>query len=406
MGKKENLVILILAFLPFVMVIGNSMFIPILPIIERDLHISSAEAGLLLTAFSIPAAIIIPFIGYFSQKFGAKKMIITSLLFILIGSLISSLAPFIGESRIVFNCLIVGRAIQGFGAGGTAPLAMTIIGNVFLGTSRSKALGMMELFNGLGKMISPLLGVTAVFFTWYSAFWFYFILSLTILLLIQTYIDSDSKGIDLSILKYFHSVGGIFKREYRWIFPVYFTGASIMFILFGLFVYFSYEIEQVYLIESIEKGVLFSIPLGGLTIASYFSGRFIGAKNENLQKIVVISFISMVTVLIFGMILHSFTVLFIIITVFSIGAGLLLPCCNLLVTSNISKEERGVVVSFYGMFRFLGVAFGPLIYSQWMYMEWWMFMYSFFILIIVGVSLYLGFMTVTKRETTISPFSS
>lgn len=71
---------LVLSTVPFLMVLGNSMLIPESPTIKAELQISQLEVGLLITFFSAPAALIIPFLGYFSDRIGRKIIIVPSLL--------------------------------------------------------------------------------------------------------------------------------------------------------------------------------------------------------------------------------------------------------------------------------------------------------------------------------------
>lgn len=54
-----------------------------------------------------------------------------------------------------------------------------------------------------------------------------------------------------------------------------------------------------------------------------------------------------------------------LLTVSSIGTGLLLPCLNTIITGAVQKSERGMITSLYNSLRFLGVAFGPPLFG-WM----------------------------------------
>ncbi|WP_258549697.1 hypothetical protein [Rossellomorea aquimaris] len=59
----NKLLQLVIGLLPILMVLGNSMLIPILPSIEADLHLNSSWSGFILSSFTIPAAVVIPFSG-------------------------------------------------------------------------------------------------------------------------------------------------------------------------------------------------------------------------------------------------------------------------------------------------------------------------------------------------------
>jgi len=64
----------ILAMVPFIMVLGNSMLIPVFPLLEEELDLSQFQVGLLVTAFSLPAGIVIPFAGALSDHVGRKPL--------------------------------------------------------------------------------------------------------------------------------------------------------------------------------------------------------------------------------------------------------------------------------------------------------------------------------------------
>nr|WP_280146946.1 MFS transporter [Priestia megaterium]MDH3172219.1 MFS transporter [Priestia megaterium] len=134
---KEKLMIVSLGLLPLIMVLGNSMLIPLLPSIQKSLHLSGVQTSLILSAFSIPAAFCIPAVGILSDRYGRKKLIIYSLIMMIIGSVIAaSSASFSSGS---FAVLMAGRVIQGIGAAGTTTLAMALTGDVFTGEKKSKS---------------------------------------------------------------------------------------------------------------------------------------------------------------------------------------------------------------------------------------------------------------------------
>jgi ACDE family multidrug resistance protein len=45
------------------------------------------------------------------------------------------------------------------------------------------------------------------------------------------------------------------------------------------------------------------------------------------------------------------------------GAGVILPCLNMMITSAIRLKERGIITSLYSSVRFFGVALGPPIFG-------------------------------------------
>ncbi|PYZ98647.1 MFS transporter [Alteribacter lacisalsi] len=385
MTTRERIIVFMLGLLPFLMVIGNSMFIPLLPTMEVDLAITSFQSGMILTVFSVPAALAIPFAGIISDRIGRKKVVVWSLVTIAAGSVVCSIAVlFYGPAA--YRWLLGGRFIQGIGAGGTASLAMAFIGDQFTGRKRSTALGAMEVFNGLGKALSPLLGAAAALVIWTSTFWIYFLTAILAMIGIGKYIhEAPPARAPMKWKEYLDTVIGAVKREGRWLIPVMAAGGAALFILFGLLVYLSYEIERIYGYGGALKGVIIAIPLTVFTIASYISGKKTGGEAGEIRTYFTMGFALILVPLTLALLWHSFLAVLLYMVAVSAGIGFLLPCCNLLVTTAVSSSERGMVVSFYHMIRFLGVAFGPVVFSVWMFDEWGMFARSLVIIAVAAV---------------------
>jgi MFS transporter, ACDE family, multidrug resistance protein len=98
MKKKKNSThnkkwaVLSIASIPLIMTLGNSMFIPVLTEMQKQLNISTFQSSMIITVYSIVAILLIPIAGYLSDHIGRKKVIIPSLLITGIGGLISGWA--------------------------------------------------------------------------------------------------------------------------------------------------------------------------------------------------------------------------------------------------------------------------------------------------------------------------
>lgn len=384
MKNKSSFLILIIGLLPFVMVLGNSMLIPILPTMEEELNISAFEVGFLLSVFSIVAALVIPIFGFLSDRYGRKKIVLISLLFVMVGSIITIIAGRgVAEP---FRWIVTGRIIQGIGAGGTAPLAMALVGDLYSGKERSKNLGALEVFNGIGKVVSPFIGALAALLFWYSAFYVYFIVSLIAFLGIYFSVRSVvQEKYNEPLSSYGKMLWKVLKREARWLFPLSFLGAVSLFILFGLLVFLSFEIERIYAIDGVFKGLVFTFPLGALTVVSYWTGKQIGDNHVYMKKLLSTGSGLILGALVFMMIFSHLWGLIFGLTMIGAGVGLILPCINTLITSSVGGEERGLIVSLYGMIRFLGVAFGPIFFALWMVEVIDMFVKAFLLFLFTSI---------------------
>jgi ACDE family multidrug resistance protein len=158
MGNKKG-DLAALASIPLIMTLGNSMLIPILPQISRELHISSFQVSMLITVYAVVAILLIPIAGYLSDKVGRKAVIIPSLIIAGIGGGICGVAPWFSNGMMLYWIIIAGRFLQGIGAAGAFPTVLPLVGDMFNDDKEvSKSLGIIETSNTFGKVLSPILG--------------------------------------------------------------------------------------------------------------------------------------------------------------------------------------------------------------------------------------------------------
>lgn len=384
-AKKNQMTILAIGSIPLIMTLGNSMLIPVFPAMKSALKLSQLQVSLTITVFSITAAICIPILGYLSDRFPRKTIIIPSLILFGIGGLLAGLgAAFFSNS---YAWILFGRTLQGIGAAGTAPIAMALTGDLFKGAERSRVLGILEASNGLGKVLSPLLGSLLGLVIWYSVFFTFPIISLASALLAMFFIkEKGYRKAPPPFPKYMHGLLNVFRAEGRWLFVTYLAGGTCLFTLFGILFYLSDILEEKHHIDGVLKGIILAIPLLVMVTTSYLTGANIGKDMEKMKKLMVIGFLCM-TVSYGLLIFFEKIVLFLLVlSLSSFGAGLNLPCVNSLITGAVGKERRGFVTSLYGSVRFIGVAIGPPVFAR--LMDWsrtGMFLSLSIYVLIVGV---------------------
>src|SRR5699024_8288384 len=106
--------------------------------------------------------------GYLSDRFSRKIIILPSLILYGLGGLLAGVAAASFSHSYVW--ILIGRTLQGVGAAGTAPIAMALTGDLFKGGEQSRVLGIFEASNGLGKVLSPILGSLLGLMVWYAVF--------------------------------------------------------------------------------------------------------------------------------------------------------------------------------------------------------------------------------------------
>jgi ACDE family multidrug resistance protein len=365
-GKSKGLVaeFIALSSAPLVLVFGNSMLIPILPELSKQLGVSQFQSSLVITLFSVTAGLFIPIAGYLSDRFSRKAIMIPCLIIYGGGGILAGLGA-IWDS---YPILIAARAVQGLGAAGTSPIAMALIGDMYNKGTESKALGLIEAANGTGKVLSPIIGSLLALLVWYAPFFVFPLFCLLALLAIIWLIrEPDNAKEPPKIGEYMRKIGSIFREKGRWLITSFFAGSLALFILFGVLFYLSDILEKPpYSIDGVLKGLILAIPLLGMVVTSYTTGSVI-KKNGILIRLLMNIGLALMTVSLASAIFFykNIYVLISLLTLSSIGTGLLLPCLNTMITGAVQKSERGMITSLYSSLRFLGVAFGPPLFG-WM----------------------------------------
>ena len=115
--------------------------------------------------YFLTQAVTIPIYGRLSDLYGRKKLIVVSIGLFLIGSILSGFA----HNMVM---LIVYRGLQGLGAGGVMPLAITIVGDIYTGQARAKVQGHLSSIWGISAVSGPLLGAFLIGHAgWPTIFW-------------------------------------------------------------------------------------------------------------------------------------------------------------------------------------------------------------------------------------------
>ena len=144
------LVVLLLAGVSFAL--SQTLVIPALPEIARELDASATETSWILTGFLLSASVSTPIVGKLGDLYGKGRVLTGVLLVFSAGGVINALAGSI-------EVLIAGRVLQGVAAG-VFPLAFGIVRDTFPPERIPAGLGMISAIFGIGGGIGlPLSGV-------------------------------------------------------------------------------------------------------------------------------------------------------------------------------------------------------------------------------------------------------
>lgn len=121
-----------------------------IPTLGRDFHTSISTIQWVLTGYMLAFASVIPLTGWATERFGAKRVWLVSLLLFMLGSVLSGAAWSIGS-------LIGFRALQGLGGGMIVPVGQTILAQA----AGPKRIGRVMSVIGVPMLLAPVFGPVA-----------------------------------------------------------------------------------------------------------------------------------------------------------------------------------------------------------------------------------------------------
>ncbi len=154
MDDKTRNRILVLLFLGVLMgALDIAIVAPALPSIQKFFGVGARVLTWTFTIYVLFNLIGTPLMAKLSDMFGRRTIYILDVTLFALGSIIVALSP-----SNLFAMLLVGRALQGFGAGGIFPVASAVIGDTFPPEKRGGALGLIGAVFGLAFLVGPILG--------------------------------------------------------------------------------------------------------------------------------------------------------------------------------------------------------------------------------------------------------
>lgn len=150
---------------------------PALPAIRSQFGVSDRLLAWIFSIYVLFNLIGTPLMAKLSDQFGRRTIYVLDIALFALGSLIVALSS-------SFPLVLIGRAIQGFGAGGIFPVASAVIGDTFPPEKRGGALGLIGAVFGVAFLVGPLLGALILAFaTWHWLFFLNLPIALLVILL-------------------------------------------------------------------------------------------------------------------------------------------------------------------------------------------------------------------------------
>jgi len=158
-NRRRNQLLLVLFIGVLMGALDIAIVGPALPAIQAYFGVGERAIAWIFAIYVLFNLVGTPLMAKLSDALGRRSIYVADVTLFALGSLLVAAAP-------NFGLLLVGRAVQGLGAGGIFPVASAVIGDTFPPEKRGSALGLIGAVFGLAFLVGPLLGGILLMFDW------------------------------------------------------------------------------------------------------------------------------------------------------------------------------------------------------------------------------------------------
>jgi EmrB/QacA subfamily drug resistance transporter len=163
-GSVKKILPLILATAIFMQMLDSTILNTALPTIAKELNESPLKMQNAIIAYVLTLAVFMPASGFLADRFGTKKVFITSLLIFGIGSLLCAFSQSLTQ-------LVFSRVVQGVGGSLMTPVGKLALIKTFPKHELLKAINFAVIPALIGPVLGPLVGgYLVVYLSWHWIF--------------------------------------------------------------------------------------------------------------------------------------------------------------------------------------------------------------------------------------------
>lgn len=161
--SPQNLSLLVIIFTIFLDLLGVGLVLPILPTLfdsskgifgtRFDISTANIFYGFLIASYPMSQLFGAPILGYLSDIYGRKKILLASV----IGTIFSLLIFALGIHTASITLLFVGRICDGL-TGGNLSIAQSVIADISTKQNKTHNFGLISVAFAMGFIIGPILG--------------------------------------------------------------------------------------------------------------------------------------------------------------------------------------------------------------------------------------------------------
>ncbi|UCZ55127.1 DHA2 family efflux MFS transporter permease subunit [Bacillus shivajii] len=184
---SHKVIVSIILISAFLFTFNQFLLITAYPTIMQEFSLNATQVQWLTTSFLLTTIVFIPMTGYLTNTYSSRTLVIFSLSFLFLGTVVGILAT-------NFSLLIISRVIQAIGAGIMLPLVQTILLAVFPYEKRGFAMGLLGCVINVAPASAPSIsGIVIDVYHWKALFWIMLPLSLSALLFAYLFMKNVTK---------------------------------------------------------------------------------------------------------------------------------------------------------------------------------------------------------------------
>lgn len=348
--RSQKFLIFLIVFVNF---LGYGIVFPILPLLTEQYGGDPIMSGILIAVFSLMQVVAMPILGRLSDKYGRRPLLIFSL-----WGTVASFA-LMGLTHSLF-WLLIARIIDG-ASGGNISIAQAYIADITDKKHRAGGMGVLAAGISLGFILGPLWGGLFSQISLAAPFIAATIITLISVVLTQFFLPESLPEKEFIYEKNHFGFKSLWQSLTRG--PILFLYITYMLLFWaqsGVFTTMSLFGKDVLHISVFRISLIFSF--GGIlsAVIQGFAIEKAVARVVEEKLFIISAIVGAIGFVVMGM-GSTIVLLFIGMTVFSLGNSFLAPVVQSLASEKSSVHEQGGSMGILQSFGSIGRIFGPII---------------------------------------------
>lgn len=349
-----------ICLLSFMCTVG-SVLSPAYPAMTEHFNITPDQMGLYVSVTSASVLLASPIIGVLADRIGRKKVLSVSLIMFMAFGLLCGVSS-------SYLMLLVFAFFSDFGMPAFRTLPTVLAGDLYQGSQRVQAMGIVNASAQAALAVFPLLGGALVAISWNAPFLVYFA---ALPAIIATFFFFKEP----KIAKSQESLGNYLKTAVlcysnKKVLALAVISISIYFVLSGCYIVYMPFLVQ----EATGSAAMIGLTLSVQALVSCAAGFTLGplSKKFSLETLIKLSFL--LVAISFAFAIQSNTpddlvLLFLSNAIFGIALGIAIPAFFTLYVNNTPEEVRGIFLSIVAFVNRFGNVAGPIVFGL-VYVQW------------------------------------